>query len=62
MKTNYDKLEKEINIFGVLFYGDGSMIKKFPLINFLASGAHIPTLMIEIVDCSRHLGRGGKKC
>jgi hypothetical protein len=61
MKTNYDKLEKEINIFGVLFYGDGATIKKLPLINILASGVHIPAFMIEIVDCSRHLERGGKK-
>jgi len=61
MKTHYEKLYKDIDIFGVSFYGDGATIKKLPLINILASGTHIPACVIEIVDCSKHLESGGKK-
>lgn len=61
MKKHYERLNKDIDIFGVSFYGDGATIKKLPLINILASGAHIPACVIEIVDCSKHLEGGGKK-
>jgi Protein of unknown function (DUF 659) len=61
MKTHYEKLYKDIDTFGVSFYGDGATIKKLPLINVLASGCHITACVIEIVDCSKHIQNGGKK-
>lgn len=61
VKTHYEKLYKDIDTFGISFYGDGATIKKLPLINVLASGSHIPACVIEIVDCSTHIQNGGKK-
>jgi hypothetical protein len=56
-----DALMKDINIFGLSFYGDGATVKKMPLTNVLASGAYLQTALLEIVDASSHLSSGGKK-
>lgn len=61
MKRNMEKLLQDIDTFGVCFYGDGATVKKMPLINVLASGAHLPVFVLEIVDCTKHLEAGGKK-
>jgi len=56
-----DLLERNAEIYGVLFFGDGTTVRKTPLLNILASGVYIPTACLEIVDCSTHLAEGGKK-
>ena len=61
MKKIQEKLQKEINEFGVAFYGDGATVKKMPLINILASGVHLTSCVLEIVNCTQHLEAGGKK-
>jgi Protein of unknown function (DUF 659) len=61
MKNNMEKLKQEASTYGITFYGDGATIKKMPLINVLASGAHLPVFVLEIADCSKHLALGGKK-
>jgi hypothetical protein len=43
------------------FYGDGATVKKMPLINILASGAYLQTALLEIVDATSHLEKGGEK-
>ena len=64
-KTNIDKhkkvLLKDANVYGLYFYGDGTTVKRMPLINILASGAHLPTVVLEIVDCSGHMLDGQKR-
>ena len=54
-------LERDIEIFGISFYGDGATVKRMPLINVLASGAYIHTVVMEIVDATIHLKTGGVK-
>ena len=61
MKKIQEELQKEINEFGVAFYGDGATVKKMPLINILASGVHLTSCVLEIVNCTQHLEAGGKK-
>ena len=52
---------QDIDIFGLCFYGDGATVKRMPLHNILASGAHHTTAVLEIVDCTSHMAAGGKK-
>jgi len=56
-----DLLERDAEIYGVSFFGDGATVRKTPLLNILASGVYVPTACLEIVDCSTHLAKGGKK-
>ena len=49
------------DIFGLSMFGDGATVKKMPLMNILASGAHEPIAVMDIVDCTGHLEKGGKK-
>ena len=61
MTQNMEKIMQDIDIYGVCFYGDGATVKRMPLINVLASGAHLPVFVLEIVECTKHLEKGGKK-
>jgi hypothetical protein len=69
LDTNYDayvqrskdQLIKDIDIFGLSFYGDGATVKKMPLINVLCSGAYLHTAVMEIHDATAHKEVGGKK-
>jgi hypothetical protein len=61
LRRNEVLLKKEVDIFGLSYYGDGATVKKKPLINILASGAYLHTAVLEIVDCTLHMERGGKK-
>jgi hypothetical protein len=54
-------LSKEVEVFGLTYFGDGATVKKMPLINILASGVHLPVAVLEIHDCSKHMADGGKK-
>jgi hypothetical protein len=61
IKKNLVLLQKDIEIFGLTFFGDGATIKKTPLINILASGVHKSVAVLEIADCSKQAGMGNKK-
>jgi len=61
MEKNMCLLEKEADIYGVAFFGDGATIQKMPFLNILCSGVHIPAACLEIVDCTKHLEAGSKK-
>ena len=61
IKKIQEELKKEIHDFGVAFYGDGATVKKMPLINIIASGVHLTSCILEIVNCTQHLEAGGKK-
>jgi hypothetical protein len=61
MKKNKEQLLNDINVFGLSFYSDGATVKKMTLINVLASGAYLQTALLEIVDATSHMEKGGKK-
>jgi hypothetical protein len=45
-------LAKDVDVFGLTYFGDGATAKKMTLINMLASGVHLPLAILEINDCS----------
>ena len=61
MERNLSLVEKESEIFGLLFLGDGATISRVPLLNILVSGKNIPVAVLELVDCQGHLADGGTK-
>ena len=61
MDKNKKLLSEDIDIFGLTFYGDGATVRKMPLINILASGGHLHTAVMEIVDATEQMQNSGKK-
>ena len=61
LERQYTSLLKDADLYGLVLYGDGATVKKIPLINILASGAHLTTAVLDIMDCSKHMCKGGKK-
>jgi len=61
IKIQDNNLCKDADVFGLCLFGDGATVKRMPLINILASGAHLPAAVLEIVNCQHHLAEGGKK-
>ncbi len=63
--TNKDKMIKnpllESIIFGVTVFGDGATITNVPLINNLATSPNNLFALLEIVDCTDQMTKGGKK-
>jgi len=60
-KQQMSALLSEAKIFGVTVFGDGATIKSVPLVNVLAAGVNNPFALLDIVDCTDHCARGGKK-
>jgi len=58
---NKVEILKDADVFGLSVLGDGATIKKKPLFNVLASALNIPSAVLAVVDCSKHLAGGGKK-
>ncbi len=48
-------------IFGVTIFGDSATITNVPLINILAMSPNNPFALLEIVDCTDQMAKGGKK-
>ena len=61
MERNLSLIEKESDIFGLLFLGDGATISRVPLLNILVSGKNLPVAVLELVDCQGHLADSGTK-
>ena len=59
MEKNLSLIEKEYDIFELLFLGDGATISRVPLFNILVSGGGLPVSVLELVDCKVHLVDGG---
>ena len=55
------KLMIDASIFGIAIYGDGATINTVPKINILAASAHNPGCVLDVIDCTTQMGRGGKK-
>ena len=61
LKQSKELLVKDINIYGLTYYGDGATVKRMPLINILASGVHNLVAVLEIVNTTSQCEEGGKK-
>ncbi len=61
IKNTTELLMKEVDVYGLTFFGDAATVKKTPLINILASSVHLPVGCLRIVDCTGHLQADGKK-
>jgi len=63
--TNKEEMIKnlllESNIFGVTIFGDGATITNVPLMNILVASPNNPFELLEIVDCTDQMAKGGKK-
>ena len=63
--TNKEEMIKnlllESKIFGVSIFGDGATITNIPLMNILAASPNNPFALLEIVDCTDQMAKGGKK-
>jgi hypothetical protein len=51
----------ESNIFGVTIFGDGATITNVPLMSILAASPNNLFALLEIVDCTDQMAKGGKK-
>ncbi len=52
---------KESKVFGIALFGDGATIQKSPMMNFLVSSPNKPFALLDIVDCTSEMAKGGKK-
>ena len=56
-----ESLLKEARTFGIVVYGDGATVGKFPLFNFLGAGVNNPYALLAIIDQSDQAATGKKK-
>ena len=59
MERNLSLIEKESDIFGLLFLGDGATIYRIPLLNILVSGKNLPVAVLELVGFQGHVSDDG---
>ena len=57
-------LLSESKLFGMSIFGDGATITNVPLINILILAMSPNNLfaLLDIVDCTDQMAKGGKKC
>jgi hypothetical protein len=64
-QSTYDEqmrlLLKELKVFGIAMFGNGATITKIPLMNFLGSRQNNLFALLDIVDCTSEMAKGGKK-
>jgi hypothetical protein len=64
-QSTYDEqmrsLLKEYKVFGIALFGDGATIQKVSMIIFLGSSPNNPFALLDIVDCTSEMTKGGKK-
>jgi hypothetical protein len=54
-------LLKESKVIGIALFGDGPTIQTVPMMIFLGSSPNNPFALIDIVDCTSEMAKGGKK-
>jgi hypothetical protein len=54
-------LLKESKVFGIALFGDGATIQKSLMMNFWGSNPNNPFALLNIVDCTSEMAKGGKK-
>jgi hypothetical protein len=64
-QSTYDEqmrsLLKESKVFGIELFGDGATIQKVPMMIFLGSSPNNPFALLNTVDCTSEMAKGGKK-
>ncbi len=64
-QSTYDEqmrsLLKESKVFGIAIFGDGTTIQKSPMMIFWGSSPNNPFALLDIVDCTSDMAKGGKK-
>ncbi len=65
-QSTYDEqmrlLLKESKVFGIALFGNGATVQKIPLMNVLGSSPNNPIALLDIVDCTSKMEKGGKEC
>jgi hypothetical protein len=51
----------DVDSYGLGIFRDGATIVKNSLMNILASSPNNPSCVLDVIDCSKHMLRGGKK-
>ncbi len=52
---------KESKVFGIELFGNGATIQKVPMMTFLGSSPNNPFALLDIVDRTSEMAKGGKK-
>jgi hypothetical protein len=64
-QSTYDEqmrsLLKESKVLGIALFGNGATIQKVPMMIFVGSSPNNPFALLDIVDCTSEMARGGKK-
>jgi hypothetical protein len=54
-------LLKVSKVFDIALFGDGATILRVPMVFFLGSSPNNPFALLDIVDCTSEMAKGGKK-
>jgi hypothetical protein len=64
-QSTYDEqmrsLLKDSKVFGIALFSDGATIQKVPMMIFLGSSLNNPFALLNIVDCTCEMAKGGEK-
>jgi hypothetical protein len=64
-QSTYDEqkraLLKESKVFGIALFGNGATVHKVPMMSFLGSSPNNPFALLDIVDCTSEMAKGGNK-
>jgi hypothetical protein len=60
-REEVSKLFEDPDMYSISVYGDGATIKTTPLINVLACSPGNPACVLDVIDCSAHMSKGGRK-
>jgi hypothetical protein len=64
-QSTYDEqmrsLLKESKVFGISLFSNGTTIRKVPMMIFLGSSPNNPFALLDIVDCTSEMAKGGEK-
>ncbi len=64
-QSTYDEqmrsLLKESKVFCIALFGNGATIQKVPMMIFLGSSPNNPFALLDMVDCTSEMAKGGKK-
>jgi hypothetical protein len=64
-QSTYDEqmrsLLKEFKVFGIALFGNGATIQKVLMMIFLEFSPNSPFALLDIVDCTSEMAKGGKK-
>jgi hypothetical protein len=54
-------LLKESKVICIALFGNGATIQKVPMMIFLGSSPNNPFALLDIVDCTSEMAKGGEK-